>query len=172
MKRCKFDKSLHCGYVSCLNCPVRKKLGQRLLVEEPAESVKSTVVMKSQEVTCPFCLYTDYISKFYIRLKHGKVSDKRFQCPDCTQIMQKDTLVKELSVEEYAEWMLMMNPWRKRVDFPKFKSRLKEMGISYQFWDAYNKAKQELGEAETYEDYVMRKQEEEHKKDLSAEKSV
>lgn len=130
-----------------------------MLVPEPTPP-KIEITMKTQEVTCPFCLYTHYISKFYIRISHGKVSEKRFKCPDCGQVMMKKTLTQEMSTEEFAEWMLMMGQWD-RVSFDKFRKRLKEMGISYQFWSAYKKAK-ETYTSESYEDHLKQEQKEDY----------
>lgn len=135
-----------------------------MLVPEPPppKPVKITIEMKSQEVTCPFCLYTANMTQFFIKLKGGKPSEKRFKCPDCGLIMRKKTLVVEMSVEEFAEWTFMMQQWD-RIDFEKFRRRLKEMGISYQFWAAYKKAK-ETYTSESYEDHLMQQQTEEHEK--------
>ena len=120
---------------------------------------KVEITYKNEPLTCPFCLYEASISKFLIKLKSGRWSEKRFMCPDCGKIMNKATLVREMSVEEFAAWVLDAEAWS-RVSFNKFTKRLKEMGISYQFWDAYNKHKAEMMEGETYEEAVDRQQKE------------
>ncbi len=72
----------------------------------------------------------------------------------------KKTLTEEMSTEEFAEWMLMMGQWD-RVSFSKFRKRLKEMGISYQFWSAYKKAK-ETYTSESYEDHLKQEEKEDY----------
>jgi len=166
MKQCKFNSSVKCGYVSedfCVRCPERLKVGQTMLVPEKTVPKTTVTVEVDTTVTCPFCLYTDDITRFMIRLKSGKHSEKRFQCPDCKQKMLKETLTKKMTVEEYAEWVhdLGGRYFWSRCQFSKFKQRLKDLGISRQFWDAYRKLKEEKGETETYEEYLERKQREE-----------
>lgn len=113
---------------------------------------KVEIVYKAKQFTCPYCLYSTRITQFLIRLKHGNYSEKRFHCPDCGQIMNKETLTREQSIEEYAEWILDTNAWE-RISFNKFKKRLKEMGISYQFWAHYKKYKAEVMEQKGEEEY-------------------
>jgi transposase-like protein len=157
MKKCKFNRHLKCRYKNCINCQERRKIGQKILIaEKPSITFTENIDLT---VTCPYCLYTDRISKFTIKLKSGKVSDKRFQCPDCKEIMHKNTLTAKMTIEEYAKWVAALgkNFWS-RVQFDKFKQRLKELGISREFWEIYKKTKKEL---ETYEEYLERKQREE-----------
>ena len=127
-----------------------------MLVPEPPRT-KTELKVIADKFTCPYCLYEASLSKFYMKLKSGLMSEKRFKCPDCNRVMNKQTLTRKLTVEEFAQWMLDSQAWE-RVSFDKFKTRLKEMGISYQFWTAYNKAKEEAmkvtdEEEEAYERY-------------------
>jgi len=164
-RKCPFIKGLKCGRPKsyCQRCPERIKHGQRLLVPDIKDEeriVSYTTDAEIKKVTCPYCLYTDYIFKFYIKLKSGRYSEKRFKCPDCGEIMRRDTLTQPMTVEEYAEWVYEMGKYFwSRVNFSVFKKRLKEMGISKRFWDAYKRAKAESG-TESYEEYLMRKQKE------------
>ena len=165
-RNCPFIKGLKCGRPKsyCQICPERIKHGQKLLVPNSPSSTEmsaSNIDISTVKVTCPYCLYTDYIFRFYIKLKSGRYSEKRFKCPDCGEVMRRDTLTKRMTIEEYAEWVYEMGKyfWNK-VDFSRFKNRLKEMGISREFWEAYKRAKAEL-ETESYEEYLMRKQREE-----------
>ena len=112
---------------------------------------KVEIIYKAKEFSCPFCLYSAPITKFLIKLKHGNYSEKRFHCPDCGQIMNKQTLTRVQTIEEYAQWILDAGAWD-RISFNKFKKRLKEMGISYQFWGHYKKCKAEAMKAATEEE--------------------
>jgi len=160
---CPHDSKKKCGKLdfpnACRTCDIRMSSGQRILSKEveTKESVKVIMDYKIREFTCPLCLYTGLISNFYILLKNGKPSEKRFRCPDCSQVMQRGTLFREQTVEEFAEWMLDAMVW-KRVVFEKFKDRLMKMGISYQFWEHYKKYKAEkmgtADENEQYSEYV------------------
>lgn len=95
------------------------------------------------------------------------MSEKRFRCPDCGLIMRRNTLMNIKTVEEFAEWMFDTSPW-KRVSWEKFRKRLQDMGISYQFWDAYKKYKAKMSEGEeSYADYVLRQQYEQYEKDMA-----
>jgi len=127
-------------------------------IKPPKPEVKVEFT-EQNKVTCPFCLYTDYISAFYIKLKHGKVSEKRFKCPDCGEIMRKATLTRKMTIEEFAEWIYATHQWD-RIKFDKFRERLKEYGISYKFWTAYKQTKEQAEGAESYQDYLARKQRE------------
>jgi len=161
MKKCKFDTTRKCTYPEehCQHCDVRREVKQKMLVPEPPTvKVEIRDETLTSKLTCPFCLYTDYISKFYIKLKQGRVSEKRFKCPDCGTTMKRDTLTKPMTVEEFAEWIYTLNLW-KRIDFSTFKRRLKEMGISHAFWTAYKKAKEE-NPRESYEEHMAEKQRE------------
>jgi len=118
---------------------------------------KVETTYKTRQFLCPYCLYLATITKFLIKLKHGNYSEKRFHCPDCGQIMNKDTLVREMSIEEYAEWILDAGAWE-RISFKKFKTRLRSMGISWKFWGHYKKYK-----AEKTEQYLDDDEEEDYK---------
>ena len=123
---------------------------------------KVEIEYKENKFTCPYCLYEGSITHFFIKLKSGRWSEKRFMCPDCGKIMNKQTLVREMTVEELAEWVLDTMAWE-RISFNKFKTRLKEMGISWQFWEHYKKHKKELmeeGETPSYEQYLEDQQKE------------
>lgn len=116
---------------------------------------KVEITYEAKQFLCPFCLYLAPITKFLIKLKRGNYSEKRFHCPDCGQIMNKQTLVKVMSIEEYAEWILDAGAWE-RISFQKFKKRLRKMGIAYKFWGHYKKYKAEKTEQysdEEEEDY-------------------
>ena len=161
-KKCKFDKSILCGYTdeACQRCAVRKRLKQKLLINEPERTTIKTEIMElDKEFTCPFCLYTAPLTEFQIKLKKG-YSTKRFQCPDCKTIMRRETLTKPMTIKEFAEWILETHAWE-RIHWEKFKQRLEQYGMARQFWKAYKEYKQQiLGETETYEEYLMRKQKE------------
>ncbi|MBA7534611.1 hypothetical protein ES705_26860 [subsurface metagenome] len=116
-----------------------KKSGEMKPVRARA---KVELIYKTRQFSCPFCLYIAPITRFLIKLKNRNYSEKRFHCPDCEQIMNRDTLVREMSIEEYAEWILDAKAWD-RISFQKFKTRLRKMNIAYKFWGHYKKYKAE-----------------------------
>jgi len=176
-KRCKFDRTKKCGYSDeyCQKCEVRLKMQQTMLIPEPKKSNpqhssecpegQTTTITVDDVVYCPYCLHKDSITRFYTKTKHG-VSEKLFKCPECEQGMRKETLTKKMTPEEYAVWMYDTKTWD-RVRFGVWKERLKEYGISWRFWDAYKKHKGEMKETESYEDYIERRQKEEHEEEMS-----
>lgn len=165
-RKCPFHPDKWCGrsVTACVECEYRRKV-QKILTEEPPreETPIATVEILRRELTCPYCLYTGTAGKFQIRLKSGAASEKRFKCPDCGEVMRRDTLFGEKTVEEFAEWLYDTQAWG-RVSFNKFRQRLKDMGISWQFWSHYKEHKKEFA-AESPDDYYMRQQQEAHKEE-------
>ena len=167
-RKCPYNNEKKCNKKDfpniCRGCEIRRTSGQKLLTKEPITIIRSfnLVDFETKEYTCPFCLCTKPLYAFYIRIKKG-YSEKRFECPDCKQIVRRKTLFKVQSVEEFAEWMFDTFQWN-RVSFDKFRQRLKEMGISYQFWNHYKKYKEELTsgktEMEQYEEHLEEQQKE------------
>jgi len=165
MRKCPFNKAVKCDRPEgdCRICEVRKRVQKSLTPEQDSKYRMTYEQYGEGKVMCPYCLYEDYSHKFYMKLAHGRTSEKRFQCPDCNQVMQKKTLYNSMSVEQFAEWMFDTLAWS-RVSFTKFNNRLKEMGISYQFWKHYKEYKQEKTGGRTglddYEEHLMQEQEE------------
>lgn len=124
------------------------------------EEVVTQTVFLNPDLTCPFCLYVGKISKFRVKTKKG-YSEKRFRCPDCGNMMQKKSLTRSMTVEEYAEWVFMysLSGFWQKCPFNKFNSRLRALGISWRFWKRYKELKGE-GKGETYQEYLDRKQRE------------
>jgi transcription elongation factor Elf1 len=167
--RCKFDRTRKCGYSDsyCEKCEVRKAMKQQMLVPEPPDKTQTVSIEYTTKIfACPFCLYRGDITKFYVRIKKG-VSDKQFKCPDCGEIMRRDTLTKDMSIEQYAQWMYDTRGWE-RVKFAVWKQRLKDYGWSWRFWNEYKKHKAEMSEdTESYEEHIARQQKEEHEEEVS-----
>jgi hypothetical protein len=163
--RCKFNPRLKCRDImkKCETCEVRTEAGQRLLVPEP-QKINRITEMKDLKVTCPYCLFTGNIAQFQIKVKKG-FSEKRFKCPDCGEGMLRNTLINEMGVEEFADWVLDNVPFGfwKRAKAGVFMKRLKDMGIANEFWSHYKKRKQERG-GKTYFDYLEEQQEEARKR--------
>jgi hypothetical protein len=86
---------------------------------------------------CPFCLETS--NKFIIENK-GLI-----KCPNCSNLMKLKTLlfVKDCSNEEYAKWVFnyRLSGFFKKINFEKWISKMKELGMSYEFWEEYKKLK-------------------------------
>lgn len=89
-----------------------------------------------------------------IKKHNGEYSRKTFQCPDCKQMMRRDTLLKKVTPREWAIWMyssirIWTNPREKFYDRLKknpdgsfvFADRIKLMGIADEFWDGWKEAK-------------------------------
>lgn len=103
------------------------------------------------KVVCPFCLTENFLYSF----------PKNFGLRICTICGNKvvlRTLTKKMTTEEFAKWVYdyRLNGFWQKV-YPNFKEwnrKLKELGLSYDFWEYYNKFKgiskisEELGEKE------------------------
>lgn len=169
MKVCRFNRKLHCGHSSleyCKICPIRPHTGQALITSDftkidelkkqvekgkltPKEAVtiaKGEIKAEAEQVydpeqivTCTYCLFDDFLKNFGYDGKH-----KMVQCPDCGQRQRISTLMMDITVYEYARWIITTEAWG-RISRDKFKQRLKEKGIAKEFWTAYYKAKDDLG---------------------------
>jgi len=97
---------------------------------------------------CPFCLETS--NKFTIE-SHGLV-----RCNNCSVDMKVKTLlfVKDCSNEDYAKWVFnyRLSGFFHKVNFEKWNQKMKDLGISFEFWDEYKKLKGENEEFEKKED--------------------
>lgn len=139
---------------------------QRMLVPEPQDPTPTVqITVDTTEFCCPFCLYKGDLTKFYVRIKKG-YSDKQFKCPDCGQIMRKETLTKKMSITEYAHWVYDTKAWE-RIKYSTWKQRLKDYKWNWQFWTAYKQHKAEMSEGETYEQHLERQQQEQHEEEIN-----
>jgi len=100
---------------------------------------------------CPFCGYDGEFRLFLTVGKNG-YSRKKFKCPDCNQIMKKETLIREMSVEEWAKWLyasvrVFSNhkqpelAFYNRISWEKLSTRLKFYGIANEFWESWKETK-------------------------------
>jgi hypothetical protein len=84
---------------------------------------------------CPFCL--EESNKFTIE-SHGLI-----KCSNCKVEMKIKTLlfVKDCSNSEYARWVFeyRLSGFFSKINFEKWNKKLKELGISYEFWETYKK---------------------------------
>ena len=126
----------------------------------------------NMEVICPFCAWSGRVIQFRTKKseKSKSYSTKMFKCPDCGQGMRRDTLLKDLTVSEWARWLytdIIMYGGYHRISFPKLLQRLKEYGWANEFWSAW-KAVKEHRETSDVEDYLDYKQtyEEERKQQV------
>jgi hypothetical protein len=72
---------------------------------------------------CPFCAYKDKLIVF--RIKTEKYTGKTFQCPDCHQIMRRDTLLRNVTPREWGIWLYAsVRVWNKPGE--KFYDRIKK----------------------------------------------
>jgi hypothetical protein len=121
--------------------------GQNTLEGKAANPPVTHLELFTLEVTCPYCLFSDYISKFTLRKKSGQLSEKSFQCPDCKNIMRHSTLINEIiTLENYASWVcnIQEHDIDHRLKWDKIKERLRNIRASSAFWKAYYAKKDEL----------------------------
>ena len=114
---------------------------------------------------CPFCLHVDKINLYLISTKKG-YNQRIGQCPECNKKMNLDTLTKKMTPEEFADFAFGYSAsgyWQK-VTFAVFNFRLNKMGWSQKFWTRYKELKG-TDTTERYDDYILRKQEEQAKEE-------
>lgn len=140
--------------------------GQRSLVDPETEALaefehgmgESTLNM---EIICPYCAYKGKVREFGTKKseKSESYSTKMFRCPDCYQRMRRATLLRDMTVSEWARWLyvdVIGSHGYDRISFPKLLKRLKEYGWAGEFWSAWRAVKEhrETSDIEDYLDYV------------------
>lgn len=71
---------------------------------------------------CPFCAYRDKLIKFKTS---GNYTGKTFQCPDCLQVMRRNTLLRKVTPREWGMWLYAsIRVWNKHGE--KFYDRIKK----------------------------------------------
>lgn len=119
----------------------------------------------NQELVCPFCAYKGRLIEFRIKKseKSKEYSTKLFQCPDCGQRMHRETLLKEMTVSEWARWMyndvIRYEGGYERISWDKLRGpegRLKKYGWATEFWEAFKAAKagRQRSDIEDFTDYL------------------
>jgi hypothetical protein len=148
--------------------PKRHDRHTKPLVVRPTASF--TYIEIDPKVMCPFCLYQSTLSHFGTKTSKGKES-KMFKCPDCGQGMRQDTLTKDMTTKQFAEWV-----WEYRsfgfwqmINFAKFSERLKNLGIAREFWDEYKRLKENGVPYPSYTKWLEETQKEQHEKELRGE---
>jgi transcription elongation factor Elf1 len=93
-----------------------------------------------ETVNCPFCLYEGQLRLFLISTKKG-LSIREAKCPECKNTMYMDTLTAERTITEYALWVFQYakSGFFKKIPFQTWAMRLKILGVSQDFWDAYKR---------------------------------
>lgn len=115
----------------------------------------SDKILANETYICPFCAYSGKLVEY--RIKAESYTGKTFQCPDCKQIMRRNTLLREITPREWGMWLYasirvyngihdkFYDRIKKEKDGKKFvlASRLYQMGESIvnDFWDGWNEAK-------------------------------
>jgi len=159
--RCKVDKKKICyrGSKCSPKCDIFIKSSQQLLIGSKSRSKLPTTIileLRGEKPFCAYCLHQGKAENFMTKTKHG-YSDKMFKCPECGQGMRKDTLFRDMTPEQYAEWVFDTIAWE-RIHWVVWKQRLHSYGWATRFWSKYNELKQAASETESYEDYILRKQ--------------
>ena len=111
--------------------------------------------IKDEIVFCPFCLGKYQLNKFLISTKKG-YNKNLGKCPECQNQMRLETLNRMLkwNPKEYAEFVYEYPApafWKK-CSFNKWKNRLYEMNMSYNFWNTYKQLKEENSYTEATQD--------------------
>ena len=125
-------------------------------------------VPPDKKVTCPFCLGLSEFRLFLVSTKKG-ISRSMVKCPLCKQGLYLKTVVgmSKWTAAEYAGWVqpYSRSGFWKKVNFNLWKRRLELMGWTQEFWDRYKELKGE-DRGESYEDWIMRKQTEQHEQEV------
>jgi len=113
------------------------------------------IMLANEIYVCPFCAYKGNFIEFIIKKDSGEYSKKTFQCPDCQQMMRRNTLIKNITPREWGIWLyssirVWSNPREKFYDRLKkkpdgsfvFADRIKTMGIADEFWEGWKEAKE------------------------------
>ena len=115
----------------------------------------------NEEVVCPFCAFKARVIQFRTKKseKSASYSTKMFECPDCRQNMRRATLLRDMTVSEWARWLyfdIIMYHGYDRISFPKLLQRLKEYGWANEFWSAWKAAKEgrQHSDIEDYAEYM------------------
>jgi len=112
----------------------------------------TALINKSNYWICPFCLVTS--NNFTIENKGIVV------CQNCLIGMKMKTLlfIKDCSNEAYARWVYeyRLSGFFKKLksgnnSFEKWIEKMKELGISYEFWEEYKKLKADYNKTELEE---------------------
>jgi hypothetical protein len=116
-------------------------INQKIMNEE---TPINALINDSNFWICPFCLETS--NKFTVE-SHGLV-----KCNNCSVEMKVKTLlfVKECSNQDYARWVFeyRLSGFFKKINFEKWNKKMKELGISYEFWEEYKKLRGDIEEKE------------------------
>jgi hypothetical protein len=103
---------------------------------------------------CPFCAYIGIVATFRKKNENGTYNRKTFQCPECHQVMRRNTLMRDITAREWAIWLYAsIKVWNKKGD--KFYDRIAktptgkfvlaqrvyDMGLADDFWNGWKEAK-------------------------------
>jgi len=104
---------------------------------------------------CPFCAYRGSLRDFRVRIKKG-YSRKMVRCPDCGEGMKKRTLLRELSLEDWARWLYTSirvfkddrtgADFYSRISWGKLLKRLSDYGFASIYWEAWKELKERFHE--------------------------
>jgi hypothetical protein len=83
-----------------------------------------------------------------MKKRDGSYSKKRYQCPDCSNIMMAHTLKNTMTPFQLGEWTYSSirvwnaphNKFYERLDMDKIYERVKQHGM-WGFWDGWKHAK-------------------------------
>lgn len=108
--------------------------------ENGLTDIEEVMINFNKIYLCPFCLYKGKYGTFLTSIRQDLV-----KCPECDNSILVETLVKEMTVKEFARWVYRYSFsgfWQK-CNFKIFNKRLMFMGIAREFWDEYKRLKGE-----------------------------
>lgn len=89
---------------------------------------------------CPFCLESNELWKW------NKIKGF-YVCCVCGNSMTLNSIAQDMTTEEFAKWVFdyrLLGFWRKIFpDFETWNKKLYNLGLSYDFWNEYNRLKNE-----------------------------
>lgn len=133
-----------CGWKDKLiNFIIKNRITESISLEELNEKKSIIYSMDNKIISNP-------------ELKRIRYTGKSFQCPDCKQIMRRNTLLRNISAREWGMWLYAsIRIWNKHGEsfYDRIKKnrsggfvladRLKLMGeeITSEFWNGWKEAK-------------------------------
>lgn len=124
-----------------------------MIKTEPPKAEPPASLNSNEQVMCPFCLYQNKLSHFFVSVKKGISSGKAF-CPECKNGMLMRTLLADMTATQYAKfvWDYRTSGFWKKCPFDVWKQRLHGVGWSHEFWEEYKRLKAQFSSDSIFDD--------------------